>query len=1088
MSPEYENYFTCNLGQAAQYGIDPDFTNISDFIRRQARDHPALPALGYFTPDEAASLSPHIVTFEEVNDRCNIFAESILSNNNIPQGQVVALLLRNLPDFLFAFLALLKIGSPVLLIAPQCTPKASAQLCKQCNASVLLPHDSTAESIRELEEAASEVGYELKSYRLDIQRATTTAITRSSQASETPEDIAYLFHTSGTSTGIPKPIPQSHRAGAGVQHRFDGRNSATFTTTPLYHGGMADLFRAWTSDALIWLFPGEHLPITHKNVVQCLDIAHEATKRHEVPPIKFFSSVPYVLESMSSDSAALEYLLGMEIVGVGGAALPTEVGDELVRKGVKLISRFGSAECGFLMSSHRDYENDREWQFLRPGGSSQHLRFEPRDAGLYELIVLPSWPFMAKTTRDDGSFATSDLFERHDRIPDAWKYHSRADSQLTLVTGKKFDPAPVESALAASSPFIADVLVFGNDRPFPGALVFRSHESADFSDERLLDEIWPAMEKLNGESQSHTRIARSMLFPMPFDDKCLEKSSKGTIIRRRAEERYKRQIEQAYMHSVTFSDVADEEVAERIREMVQTTMESSNRQFNKVDDTTNLFAHGVDSIASIQIRSKLRGLLPKDAGPLPATIVEDSGTIEGLSKAIIGIRHGRQSEDEQTTTFEVMEQLVADHSILETPLAPSTGPELGQQRDDTRTILLTGSTGSLGCNLVFQLLSSSQVKHIHLLIRGPNPEESKQRLLDAFRSRCLEPPTDLDSKVSIHPFTLSDARLGLSKNAYDQLVTEVDLIIHLAWAVNFLTPLSGFRHHFSGLQTLLSLARAHSQFSTDEKGARLIFCSSTASVASFGNLKNGARTPEEIMADPQTSGPIGYSRSKWVAEGICAEVSRKYPELAGRIDVVRVGQVSGHSKNGVWNSSEAYPLLLSTARLIGCLPELQHEMLAWIPVDHAAAAFLQLAVAEHRQVSGEDDSNGATTTTTGVYHLLNSAPKTRWNSILRWLRQVEGFDIVPVQQWLDKLEELDSSSETSHPCLKLLNFWKGAYGAEGKDQDGAECSSNSSTDSYDGCEYVMEKSKTVMPILGDLKSLEKDYVLRLWEWIQGNVK
>ncbi len=49
--------------------------------------------------------------------------------------------------------------------------------------------------------------------------------------------------------------------------------------------------------------------------------------------------------------------------------------------------------------------------------------------------------YKAKKNRPDGSFATADLFAPHPEIPHAWKYHSRADSQLTLITGKKFDPA-----------------------------------------------------------------------------------------------------------------------------------------------------------------------------------------------------------------------------------------------------------------------------------------------------------------------------------------------------------------------------------------------------------------------------------------------------------------------------------------------------------------------------------------------------------------------------------------------------------------------------------------------------------------------
>lgn len=1081
MSSEEENYFTCNLGQAAVFGSDAAFSNISDFVKRQAQDYPTLPAVGYFGPG-TDPLGCTVLNFQDVYEQSDKYAEAI-SGQNIPKGQAVALMVRNLPDFLFAFLALIKLGSSVLLIAPQCTTKASAQLCKQCNASMLFQHDSPEDSVRSFQNAASEVEYDLSCYKLSL--GNSEAASREYPCDGTPEDTAYLFHTSGTSTGIPKPIPQSHKAGAGVQHRFDGTKSATFTTTPLYHGGMADLFRAWTSNALIWLFPGEHLPITQKNVVKCLEVAQQAVVDRGMPPVKYFSSVPYVLQSMFSDHTALQYLSSMDIVGVGGAALPTEVGDQLVKKGVNLISRFGSAECGFVMSSHRNYANDPEWQYLRPKEGMKHLSFEPRDDGLCELVILSTWPFMSKRNRPDGSFATSDLFEPHKDKQNVWKYHSRADSQLTLVTGKKFDPAPVESAVAASSSYVADVLVFGNDRPYPGALIFRSKESSDFSDDRLLDEVWPAIEKLNAESQSHTRLSRNMLFPMPFDEPPMEKSSKGTLIRRSAEERYGHQIEQAYTIQVAFNDIPDDKVTEYIRNIVQSTMDSSDEKAEVLDENTDLFAHGIDSIASIQIRSKLRGLLAKDAAPLPATIVEDSGNIGKLSQAIINLRHGKQSEEDSETQFEAMQELVSEYSVLPHTPVLANGHTTRPAKQGKETILITGATGSLGSNLLFQLLKSSQVEHIHLLVRGASPEASKQRLVEAFTSRELELPTNFDSIVSIHPYVLSDDRMGLSEDSWAVLAREVDIIIHLAWSVNFLMPLGGFRQHFGGLRTLLGLASSHAQFTEDGKGARFVFCSSTASVASFKETSADAPIPEEIVADPQVSGSIGYSRSKWVAELICSEVSKKHRELDGLVDVVRVGQVSGHSESGVWNASEAYPLLLSSARLVGCLPKLDGEELAWLPVDKAAAAFVQLAVSNDQQNVSEDLAGS-----THVFYTLNPEDKTSWNSIISWIQKSEKFEIVPVQEWLHKLEELRSSGaedKKQHPCLKLLDFWKSSYGTSAMNGEDMPSSNVKLQNGHLGCEYAMVRSKQAMPILTTLKPLGEEYVGRLWSWVKRSL-
>ena len=423
-------------------------------------------------------------------------------------------------------------------------------------------------------------------------------------------DIAYLHHTSGTSTGLPKPIPQSHRAAAGVLPRLNGEQEATFTTTPLYHGGIADCFRAWTSGAMIWLFPGKDVPITASNLLKSLSVAEKASEISKSSPVRYFSSVPYVLQMMAADNEGLERLKEMDLVGVGGAALPPSVGDELVSKGIRLVSRFGSAECGFLMSSHRDYEKDKEWQYLRSHGSSL-LSFEPQVDGLAELVIQPQWPHVAKRNREDGSYATADLFEAHPTIANAWKYHSRADSQLTLITGKKFDPAPLEDEIAAS-PDIKDCLVFGNGRRCPGALLFQNADSSELTYEKYLEKVWPWIQKLNDEGQSHTRIPKSMLVVIPGNVEPLEKSSKGTILRRQAEERYKAAIEKAYQSESASSheggqegaQVPDQYVSVAVLDIIKSVIGTKDT----IPENADLFTYGVDSVACMQIRALLQSV------------------------------------------------------------------------------------------------------------------------------------------------------------------------------------------------------------------------------------------------------------------------------------------------------------------------------------------------------------------------------------------------------------------------------------------------------------------------------------------------
>lgn len=490
-----------------------------------------------------------------------------------------------------------------------------SHLCRICNVEYLF-HDRTHHDLAR--RSADSSNSTLKVLRIpgflseDIDIPCTTPFLELQSQVPIATDTAFLFHTSGTSSGLPNPIPQTHNGAVGVLPCLpNGDEKATLTTTPLYHGGIADCFRAWTSGALIWLFPGKDVPITASNILKCFDCAKRAETSHRAAPVRYFSSVPYVLQMVSAESRGLRMLQEMHVVGVGGAALPQDVGDLLVSKGVNLISRFGSAECGFLLSSHRNYEKDNEWQYLRNNGSNL-IEFENQhdECGLSELIVQRNWPHMAKRNRSDNSFATADLFAPHPTITDAWKYHSRADSQLTLSTGKKFDPAPLEAAIS-SSDLLSDVLIFGNGKQSPGALLFRSKSTKDMDATRLLDGIWPVVDRMNREGQAHTRLSRSLLIIMGSEAPGLEKSSKGTILRAQAERRYDKEITAAYNRSGDFTNgskgsckeiIPEHEIPTAVLEIIKTVIGTSNC----IPEDADLFSYGVDSVACMAIRAKIQ--------------------------------------------------------------------------------------------------------------------------------------------------------------------------------------------------------------------------------------------------------------------------------------------------------------------------------------------------------------------------------------------------------------------------------------------------------------------------------------------------
>lgn len=71
-------------------------------------------------------------------------------------------------------------------------------------------------------------------------------------------------------------------------------------------------------------------------------------------------------------------------------------------------------------------------------------------------------------------------------------------------------------------------------------------------------------------------------------------------------------------------------------------------------------------------------------------------------------------------------------------------------------------------------------------------------------------------------------------------------------------------------------------------------------------------TPEEV------GDSSGYLQSKWVCEQMLEEAvqNAKLPAL-----VVRVGQLTGGPRTGMWRTFQWFPALVKSALFVNCLPD-----------------------------------------------------------------------------------------------------------------------------------------------------------------------
>lgn len=91
------------------------------------------------------------------------------------------------------------------------------------------------------------------------------------------------------------------------------------------------------SHSTLYMYPST-LPITASNLLQAFEACPQS-------PTSFLS-VPYIHEMLAETQEGMDKLASFELVSTGGSPLAPHLGDSFVRKGVKLVSRYGSSESG----------------------------------------------------------------------------------------------------------------------------------------------------------------------------------------------------------------------------------------------------------------------------------------------------------------------------------------------------------------------------------------------------------------------------------------------------------------------------------------------------------------------------------------------------------------------------------------------------------------------------------------------------------------------------------------------------------------------------------------------------------------------
>lgn len=312
---------------------------------------------------------------------------------------------------------------------------------------------------------------------------------------------------------------------------------------------------------------------------------------------------------------------------------------------------------------------------------------------------------------------------------------------------------------------------------------------------------------------------------------------------------------------------------------------------------------------------------------------------------------------------------------------------------------MTGATGSLGAHVVASLLKDPSISAIYCLVRAADNDEASRRLKESLMQRRLfhTIPASSAQKVVALRSDLSTPKLGLDTDTYQAVTQHLGAVIHCAWSVNFNMHLSSFKQtNLAGVLNLIALTR-------EGENATFNFCSSV-SVASRCSLPE---VPENI-AELEWAQGMGYAQSKSVAEHLCARAAR---QLGVRTRVLRVGQIIADTQHGVWNHTEAIPLMIQSATTVGALPKLR-ETPSWLPVDVAARAVADISLSDTGSV---------------VANVTNPRLFSWTEDLLPGLKAAGlEFEEVEPKEWVRRLRESNPDPE-ANPPIKLVDFFAAKY-------------------------------------------------------------
>ncbi|KAJ5238518.1 hypothetical protein N7468_003137 [Penicillium chermesinum] len=972
--------------------------NCVDLIDEYAATEPSRTVISIPRSNSDPTQGWQDVSFRDFANAINRYAHWIVSTvGPAKEGEYPTIAYIGPSDvrYLVTMAATIKAGYKALFISPRNNLESQLSLFEATNCNWVLHTPEYTQAVQSWLSSRSMKTSLVGSISEIFSPEPVPAFPFQKPSDEIEDKPAFVLHTSG-STGIPKPIICRHGSlavadGYHLRPEFDGYphivchfanvSDRLLCTTPLFHALGLYLFIS------ISIYYGKPM------VLPCTDLA--MTPDSIVSLIKHARAdgiviAPSVLEEMSHEDADTEVLKAMKCVVFGGGGMASEAGDKLVKAGVPIFNVISTTEYGiYPIYAQLDL---KDWRYFIFDDKTFGTDYRPVDEAFEQVIVRrdkkPGMQGIFYTFPDLAEYHTNDLYKPHPTKAHHWMHVGRADDVIAFSNGEKLNPVTIEQTISAH-PALKRAVVVGQGK-FQAAIFLDPLEQPEdeAAARELIEDIWPTIEKVNQQTVAHGRIAKHLV-ALSNPKKPIPSSAKGSLQRGAFLKLYKDEIDALYDDSkksaaVELSLASKEALTDSLKKLITTALDVED-----IEADTDFFGAGIDSLGIINLAKLISdGLrqagVPSDRTKVATRAIYANSTPEKLAAYLLAQTSQNEPTNGATNGVKESQRVLEEYSIGPVPHIP----EKPAPNNRGQTVILTGSTGSLGSYLLDQLQTSDSVAKVICLNRGA---DGRQRQFRASEERGLS--TDFSKAVFLQA-DLSQPNIGLEPALYKQLLSTVDRIIHNAWPVNFNLSVESFAPSIAGVRNL-------AQFSFHA-----------------GPLARPGPVPESSLPDFALAS-TGYGQSKLVGDLILQQATE---HLGVPTAIIRVGQISGpRAEKGAWNRHEWLPTIISSSLGLGKLPRDlgAYSTVDWVPVEDVASVILEISGVLAEQAPKD---------ITGHFHIVNPA-HVQWNELVPavagfYEKQGRKLEIVDFKTWVRAVEEAPADG-VEIPAVKLLDTYKG---------------------------------------------------------------